>query len=120
MAAWLEHASTWLVDHHWAPYLLALLLFCAFAEAAFFLGSVLPGETALVIGGALSATGVVPLAVFLLGAVAAAIAGDSLGYEIGRRYGRRVRSSTLGSRVGEERWAAADRFFARHGGKAVF
>jgi membrane-associated protein len=120
MAAWLESASTWLVDHHWGPYLFALLLFIAFAEAAFFLGFVLPGETALVLGGALSATGVFPIAAFLPAAVVAAVAGDSLGYEIGRRYGKRIKVSRLGHRIGARRWASAEDFFARHGGKAVF
>jgi membrane-associated protein len=120
MAAWLEQASTWLVDNHWAPYLFALLLFLAFAEAAFFLGFVLPGETALLVGGALCATGVFPLALFLPAAIIAAIVGDSVGYEIGHRYGPRLRGSRLGVRIGPERWIAAEAFFHRHGGKAVF
>jgi membrane-associated protein len=120
MAGWLEHTSTWLVDHQLAPYLFALLLLLAFAEAAFLLGFVLPGETALVVGGALCATGVLPLALFLPAAVLAAIAGDSVGYEVGRRFGGPLRASRLGLRVGEDRWAVADAFFARHGGKAVF
>jgi len=120
VAAWLGDVSTWLVDHHWGPYLFALLLFLAFAEAAFFLGFVLPGETALVLGGALCATGVFPLAAFLPCAVLAAVAGDSVGYEIGHRYGRHLRDSRLGRRIGEQRWVSAESFFHRHGGKAVF
>ena len=120
MASWLEHASTWLVDHHWAPYLFALLIFLAFSEAAFFLGFVLPGETALALGGALSATGVFPLAAFLPAAVLAAISGDSLGYEIGRHFGPRIKASRLGRRIGDQRWQRAQRFFDSHGGKAVF
>jgi membrane-associated protein len=120
MAAWLEHTSTWLVDNNWAPYLFALLLFLAFAEAAFFLGFVLPGETALLVGGALCATGVFPLALFLPAAVVAAIVGDSVGYEVGHRYGPRLRGSRVGQRIGPDRWAASEAFFHRHGGKAVF
>ena len=120
MAAWLERTSTWLVDHHWGPYLFALLLLLAFAEAGFFIGFVLPGETALVLGGALCATGVFPLALFAPAAVLAAIGGDSLGYAIGRRFGPRIRASWAGRWLGEQRWAAAEWFFDRHGGKAVF
>ncbi len=120
MAAWLEHASTWLVDHHWGPYLFALLLLVAFAECAIFLGFVVPGETALVLGGALSATGVFPLAAFLPSAVVAVVAGGAVGYGVGSRYGVRIQASRLGQRLGEARWAAAQSFFDRHGSKAVF
>jgi membrane protein DedA with SNARE-associated domain len=120
VSGWLEHTSTWLVDNGWAPYLFVLLLFIAFAEASFFLGFVLPGETALVLGGALSGTGVFTLAVFLPCAVLAAIVGDSVGYEVGARYGERIKVSRAGRRIGPARWETAHRFFDDHGGKAVF
>jgi membrane-associated protein len=120
MAAWLQSSSTWLVDHHWGPYLFALLLLVAFAECALFLGFVVPGETALVIGGALSATGVFRLVEFWPAAVVAVVLGGSVGYRIGKRYGTRIQSSRLGQRLGDHRWAAAQTFFDKHGGKAVF
>jgi len=120
VAAWLDQTSTWLVDHHWGPYLFVLLLLLAFAEAAIFLGFVLPGETALVLGGALCATGVFPLAAFLPMAVLAAILGDSTGYEVGRRFGPRIRRSWLGRKMGDRRWGAAEWFFGKYGGRAVF
>ena len=97
-----------------------LLLGLAFAEAAFFLGFVLPGETALVLGGALCATGVFPLAAFLPAAIIAAIVGDSVGYEVGKRLGPRIRTTRVGRRIGDQRWGAAEWIFDRHGGKAVF
>ena len=120
MAAWLEHLSTWLVDNGWAPWLFFLLLGLAFAEAALFLGFVLPGETALVLGGALCATGVFQLAAFLPAAIIAAILGDSTGYEFGKRLGPRMRTTRVGRRIGDKRWGAAEWIFDRHGGKAVF
>ena len=42
MAGWLDRISTSLVDNGWGPWLFFLLLFLAFAEAAVFLGFVLP------------------------------------------------------------------------------
>jgi membrane-associated protein len=48
------------------------------------------------------------------------IAGGAVGYGIGSRYGVRIQASRLGQRMGEHRWAAAQSFFDRHGGKAVF
>jgi undecaprenyl-diphosphatase len=53
-------------------------------------------------------------------AVAGAIIGDSIGYEIGRRFGPALRASRVGQRIGAERWAKADHYFASKGGRAVF
>ena len=68
------------------------------AEAALFVGFVLPGETAVLLGGALASTG--RLSVVVLGAVVvlAAIVGDSIGYEVGRRFGPRLLELRLLSR----------------------
>jgi membrane protein DedA with SNARE-associated domain len=98
-------------------YLIAGLL--AFAEAAVMLGLVLPGETALLIAGFAAHQGWIGLGQMLGVAVVAAVAGDSVGYELGRRYGPALRESWLGRRVGPGRWSAADAFLRRHGGKAV-
>jgi len=57
----------------------------AFGEAAAFVGLVLPGEIALVLGGVLASQGRASLPLMLVVAAAAAIAGDSAGYEMGRR-----------------------------------
>ncbi len=116
----LDQLSTWLVDHNLSNLLFVGLLFLTFAEAGLFVGFVLPGETALLLGGALTATGVLPFWPFLLAAVVAAAAGDSLGYGVGHRYGARVTGSRLGRRVGAKRWAAAGDFLKRNGGKSVF
>jgi membrane protein DedA with SNARE-associated domain len=51
--------------------------------------------------------------------VLCAIAGDSVGYEVGRLAGPALRRSRLGRRIGEERWQRAEEFLRRHGGKAV-
>lgn len=92
----------------------------AFAEAAFLLGMVLPGETALLVGGFLAHQGVLDVWVMGVVAVVCAIVGDSVGYEFGRHFGPALRRSRLGRWVGEPRWSAGDAFLLRHGGKAVF
>lgn len=98
-------------------YVLAAAL--AFAESALLLGMVLPGETALLVAGYFSHQGVLSLSVMVPLAVLAAVAGDSVGFEVGRRYGPRLRGSQVGRRVGDRRWSTVDRFLLRHGGKAV-
>lgn len=66
------------------------------AEAALFVGFVVPGETAVLVGGLLAATtGTVSLPLLAVVVVLAAIVGDSIGYEVGRRAGPRVLDSRL-------------------------
>src|SRR5205823_3743307 len=52
--------------------------------------------------------------------VAGAIIGDSIGYEIGRKFGPALKASKLGQRVGADRWHRGEAYLARRGGKAVF
>jgi membrane protein DedA with SNARE-associated domain len=101
----------------WPVYAAVALL--AFGEAAAFVGLVLPGETALLVGGALAATGHARLAILLPVAIVAAIAGDTVGYEVGRYAGPALRRSRTGLWIGAERWARAEEFVRRRGGPAV-
>jgi len=101
----------------WAYVLIAVL---ACAESAALVGLVVPGEAALLAGGFLASAGRVSLTTVIIAAVAGAVAGDSAGYEIGRRAGPALRRSRAGRRVGEARWARAEAYLARRGGRAVF
>jgi membrane protein DedA with SNARE-associated domain len=90
-----------------------------FAEDALFVGFVLPGETAAVLGGVAAKLGHAPLWAVLVTVIAAAIVGDSVGYEVGRTFGPRV----LRMRVLDKRRARledARELLARRGGSAVF
>lgn len=91
----------------------------AFAEAAVMIGLVLPGEIALLVAGFAAHQGWIDLWPMVAIAVGSAILGDSVGYQIGRHLGPKLRGSRLGRRVGEDRWRRADAFLYRHGGKAV-
>lgn len=81
----------------------------------------LPGETALITAAVLAAKHHLSIEAVIAVAAVAAIIGDNIGYWIGRkaarpllyRYGR-VR------RYAERVLPPAERFFGRHGGKAVF
>ena len=91
----------------------------AFAEAAILVGMVLPGETALLVAGVFCAHHKLNLTLMIGIAIGAAVAGDSVGYVFGQRFGPPLRRSRLGRFVGEHRWAMVDGFLHRHGGKAV-
>jgi membrane protein DedA with SNARE-associated domain len=98
-------------------YVLVALL--VFGEAAVFAGFVLPGETAVVLGGVLAARHGIDLRVLLVLVVVAAIVGDSVGYEVGRTFGDRV-LALRPLRRHTERLDRAQEFLRERGGFAVF
>ncbi|MFG2791045.1 DedA family protein [Streptomyces sp. NPDC048419] len=69
------------------PVVYAVIVALVFTEDALFFGFVLPGETAVIVGGVLARRGTVDLLWLTVAVVLAAIAGDSVGYEIGRHLG---------------------------------
>jgi membrane protein DedA with SNARE-associated domain len=80
-----------------------------------------PGETALVLAAILASQGKLQISLVILIGVASAIAGDNAGYLLGRRFGRDVLAAPGPLR--RRRIQAieyGDRFFKRHGPKAVF
>jgi len=80
-----------------------------------------PGETGLVLAAVLASQGKLQLWLVLVIAVASAILGDNIAYLIGRRVGREVLERPGPAHARRMRLlAAGDRFFDRHGDKAVF
>lgn len=100
-----------------AVYLIVGLL--VFAEDALFVGFVVPGETAAILGGVAASRHHVSLPVVCAVVVLAAIVGDTVGYEIGARFGPRLLSTRV-LRDRRERIDGARRILARRGGPAVF
>lgn len=88
------------------------------AESA---GLWLPGETALIAAGVYASKGHLSITSVIVVAAAGAIIGDNIGYWIGREAGRRLieRYSWL-KRLADRAMPPAERFFEKHGGKAVF
>ena len=120
ISEWIHHTADSLVAHNLQIPLFILLILFAFAEAAAFIGFILPGETALLIGGVLAHSGVWNVWVFLGCAIIGAIAGDSVGYEIGKHLGPRIKENAFGRLVGEKRWKLAQAIFDRYHGGAIF
>jgi membrane protein DedA with SNARE-associated domain len=102
------------------PPALALLIIAAlvFGEAALFFGFVIPGETAVVYGGVLADAGKVSVLLVLGIVILAAVAGDSVGFEVGNVLGPRlVRAPVL--RKHPDRIEQAQAYLRRRGGRAV-
>jgi len=98
-----------------------LVGFFAFAETGAGVGLVVPGETVMLLGGAVAGQGAID--VYLLIAIAwfAAWLGDTFSFFLGRRLGREF-VLKHGGRVGisNERFEKVEDYFSRHGGKTIF
>ena len=80
-----------------------------------------PGETALLAAAVLASKGKLDIVLVIAIATASAMLGDNIGYALGRRLGREVLEAPGPFRHHRQRAiAAGDRFFAKHGTKAVF
>ncbi|MET3810977.1 DedA family protein [Arthrobacter sp. UYEF3] len=90
-----------------------------FAEDAVFIGFVIPGETAAVLGGVVSSRGEVPLWGMVAIVVVAAVVGDTVGYEIGKHLGPRLLNAGI-MKKRRPALAKAQDFLRRRGGSAVF
>jgi membrane protein DedA with SNARE-associated domain len=74
--------------HGWEAYSLVGAL--VFAEAAILIGFVFPGETAVILGGVTASRGHINVVILIVVVVACAIVGDSVGYVVGEKWGRRI------------------------------
>ena len=105
---------THFIEHYGLWFLFAIVCL----ESA---GLWLPGETALITAAVVAARGHLSIEGVIIVATAAAIIGDNIGYWLGREAARPLidRSERL-RRYADRVLPPAERFFKRHGGKAVF
>jgi membrane protein DedA with SNARE-associated domain len=106
------------VTHFIAHYGLFFLFGIVCLESA---GLWLPGETALIAAGVYASKGHLSIVGVISVAAAGAIIGDNIGYWLGREVGRRlIYRYGWTQRLAERVMPPAERFFEKHGGKAVF
>ena len=112
---WLEDVAEDLGD---LTYL--LVGFLAFGETGAFIGLIFPGETAVIIGGALAGQGENSVILMIAVVWFCAWGGDSVSFLLGTRLGRRfVLAHGPKVRITEERFTAVEKYFERHGGKTI-
>ena len=114
----MKQITDWLLGLHGLP-VYALVGALVFAEDALFVGFVIPGETAAILGGVAARLGHASLPIMFVIVIGCAILGDTVGYEIGRHVGTRVLQSRALQRRTKRIDDAAD-LLARRGGTAVF
>ena len=90
-----------------------------FAESGIPLGFVLPGKSLLFTAGLLASQGRLNLPVLLVGCVLAAIAGDQVGYLLGRRVGPALWTRPDGRIMRQGRLERAQVYFDRRGPATV-
>jgi len=92
----------------------------AFLETGAFVGLVLPGETVVILGGAVAGQGETSV-VLTIGIVwVASFSGDSVSFLLGRRLGRAfILRHGPKVRITEERFERVEAYFDRHGGKTI-
>ena len=96
-----------------------LLMFVLLMLESF--GLPVPGETALIACSVLASQGSLSIVWVIVVGVLAAIIGDNLGYWVARKGGRPLLERHRLTRPYAEKYLPrGERFFAKHGGKAVF
>jgi len=90
-----------------------------FAESGVMVGLFLPGDTLLLSAGVLAATGQLSVASVMIVVAIAAIAGDNVGYQIGKSLGPRLFRKKDGVIFRKEYIDRAEKFYEKYGAKAM-
>jgi membrane protein DedA with SNARE-associated domain/membrane-associated phospholipid phosphatase len=109
------------ISHTLGAWTYLLVAVFAFAETGAFIGLVVPGETTMLLGGAVAGQGAIDIYLLIAIAWFAAWLGDTFSFFLGRRLGREF-VLEHGPRVGisHERFEKVEEYFGRHGGKTIF
>ncbi|MEV2272655.1 DedA family protein [Nonomuraea africana] len=88
-------------------------------ETSLFVGLFVPGDAVVLLAGS-AADSPARFALLVVATTAGCLAGETLGYLLGRRFGPSIRSSRVGRRIGAGKWLRAEDFLRRRGGPAIF
>lgn len=90
-----------------------------FAESGLFFGFFLPGDSLLFTAGLFAAQGTLSLPVILVGCFVAAVAGDQVGYQFGKRVGPALFRRPDSRFFRQEYVHRAEHFFRKYGAKTI-
>jgi membrane-associated protein len=98
-----------------------LLAICVivFVETGLFVGFFLPGDSLLVTAGIFAAAGDLNVVTLLVGASACAVAGDQVGYVIGRRAGQALYNRPDSRFFKRKHLERAHEFYEKYGAKTI-
>ncbi len=95
------------------------LFFVVFAETGLFLGFFFPGDSLLFVAGLLASQGFFSVALLTLLFFVAAVTGNMVGYEFGRRVGSRLFSREDSLLFRKAHVVRTQKFFDTYGGKTI-
>jgi membrane-associated protein len=98
---------------------LLLIALIIFAESGMFVGFFFPGDTLLIAAGIFAAQGHLSIELTIAIIALSAIAGDNTGYQIGKRFGRRLFNKKDSIIFRQEYADQAEKFFERYGTKTM-
>jgi membrane-associated protein len=90
-----------------------------FAESGILLGMVLPGDSLLFVAGVFAGQGIFPLWILIVGAIIAAVLGDSLGYWFGLKVGPRLFTKDDSLFLKKSYIEKTREFYKTHGNKTI-
>jgi membrane-associated protein len=88
-------------------------------ETSVLIGLVVPGDSVVIVASTAISNWVEYLSLILV-VIAGALAGESIGFALGRYFGPKIRDSRLGGWIGRDHWRRAENYLDRRGGIAVF
>lgn len=118
---WLQDFIRFITDVRGLIQLGGLLAVCiiVFVETGLFVGFFLPGDSLLVTAGVFAAAGDLNVLTLLLGASVCAVAGDQVGYWIGRRAGDTLYNRPDSKVFKRKHLERAHAFYEKHGAKTI-
>ncbi|MDO8429647.1 MAG: VTT domain-containing protein [Candidatus Daviesbacteria bacterium] len=90
-----------------------------FIESGLLVGFFLPGDSLLFTAGFLASQGFFDIKLLALGCFICAVLGDSVGYFIGHKFGRRLFKKEDSLLFHKDHLARAESFYIKHGGKTI-
>ena len=90
-----------------------------FVESGLLIGFFLPGDSLLFTAGFLASQGLFDIKLLALGAFICAVLGDSVGYFIGQKFGRKLFNKEDSFFFHKDHLKKAEAFYEKHGGKTI-
>ena len=113
-----DYIGQFIIDY--GPFVYAILFLIVFCETGLVFLPFLPGDSLIFASGTFAAIGQMNFPLLLLILILAAILGDTINYEIGKHFGKKILNNKKFKLVKEENLEKADNLIKKYGGAAVF